>query len=162
MQLPVAGSEPAVETPKPIGRADRVVRSGYDEFDRLTALVRRTHAVIDALLERGELPEGGADFLSDMALPHLERVEAGFRSWLRPGMAGADELRYLVLQVGPLRASPPLTNAMKVLATSAVEVGVPKFRAFCFSRMSSLLMPCPSSWARVRTSRSLSVWFRSM
>lgn len=91
-------------------------RSGYDEFDRLTALVRETHAVLDALLDQGELPEGGADFLSDLALPHLERVEAGFRSWLRPGMAGLEELRYLVLQVGALRVTPPMTGAERAAA----------------------------------------------
>src|SRR5215217_399094 len=53
-------------------------------------------------------------------------------------------------------------SSMKVLATSAVEVGVPKFRSFCSWRMISSLMPWPVSWARVITSVSLLVWFRRM
>jgi hypothetical protein len=85
--------------------------TGYDEFDRLTGLVSRTRAVLDALLGDGSLPSGGADFLATTTLPHFERVEAGFRTWLRPEMAGLAELQHLVLQIGALRVEPPRNSA---------------------------------------------------
>ncbi len=90
--------------------------TGYGEFDRLTMIVRHTREVLDSVLGRGALPDGGADFLADTTLPHLERVEAGFRSWLRPEMAGLEELRYLILQVGALRVTPPASEAERVAA----------------------------------------------
>ncbi|HEY6058274.1 MAG TPA: hypothetical protein VIV06_09585 [Candidatus Limnocylindrales bacterium] len=86
-------------------------QTGFDEFDRLSALVQRTREVLDALLQRGTLPAGGADYLAATTLPHVERVEAGFRSWLRADQADLAELQYLVAQVGSLRAPPAGTAA---------------------------------------------------
>ncbi len=84
----------------------RTDRSGFSEFDRLLELVRSTRLVLDELLGGGELPAGGADFLADATLPHVEAIEAGFRGWLRAEMAGLDELRYLVLRVAEARVGP--------------------------------------------------------
>ena len=86
-------------------------RSGFAEFDRQLALVRRTRAVLDRLLDAGELPVGGADYLAETTLPHVESIEAGMRGWLRAEMAGLDELRYLILRVAAVRVEPPQTPA---------------------------------------------------
>ncbi len=74
--------------------------SGFAEFDRLADLFRRAHAVLDALLELGELPPGGGDVLADEALPHIEDVEQAFRARLRAAEVDLAELRHLVLQGG--------------------------------------------------------------
>jgi hypothetical protein len=74
--------------------------TGFEEFDRLGALFRRTRALLDAVLATGDLPEGGSDLLATEALPHIEDVEAGFRAWLRASEAELTELRGLVLQGG--------------------------------------------------------------
>ena len=86
-------------------------RSGFAEFDRQLALVRRTRAVLDRLLDAGELPAGDADYLAETTLPHVESIEAGMRGWLRAEMAGLDELRYLILRVAAVRVEPPQTPA---------------------------------------------------
>lgn len=86
-------------------------RSGFADFDRQLALVRRTRAVLDRLLDAGELPAGGADYLAETTLPHVESIEAGLRGWLRAEMAGLDELRYLILRVASVRVEPPQTPA---------------------------------------------------
>lgn len=93
-------------------------RSGFDEFDRLLALVRGTREVLDGLLGRGELPAGGTDYLAAATLPHLERVEAGFRGWLRAEHASLAELRYLMLQTADLRIEPASTPAERRAAAS--------------------------------------------
>jgi hypothetical protein len=74
--------------------------TGFEEFDRLGALFRRTRALLDAVLATGDLPAGGSDLLATEALPHIEDVEAGFRAWLRASEAELTELRGLVLQGG--------------------------------------------------------------
>lgn len=74
--------------------------SGFAEFDRLAGLFRRTRDVLDALLETGDLPEGGSDVLATQALPHIEDVEQGFRSLLRATETDMDELRHLLLRGG--------------------------------------------------------------
>jgi len=79
--------------------------TGFPQFDRLLAIVRGTRAVLDAVIGEGELPHGGADYLAAATLPHIEDVQDGFRTWLRADMAGTAELRYLIGQVGALRAS---------------------------------------------------------
>ena len=85
--------------------------SGFDEFDRLVSVVRRTRLVLDALIGDGELPEGGAAFLADAALPHLEGIRDGFRGWFRAGGVDLDELRHLLLRAGEFRASQPRSLA---------------------------------------------------
>ena len=86
-------------------------RSGFHEFDRLRDVVGSTRLVLDQVLDGGELPAGGAAFLAEATLPHVEAIEAGFRGWLRADMAGLDELRFLVLRLAEARVGPPDTPA---------------------------------------------------
>lgn len=101
-------------------------QSGYGEFDRLLALVRRTREVLDVLIGQGELPAGGADYLAGATLPHLEHVEAGFRGWLRASEADLAELQYLVLQAAELRIAPPRSPAERraAAAEAALESAI--------------------------------------
>jgi hypothetical protein len=85
--------------------------SGYEDFDRLIAVVRRTHEVLDRIAGEGELPPGGADFLAESSLPHVERVQAGFQGSLRSDAADADELRYLLEITGAARVDGPADEA---------------------------------------------------
>lgn len=84
-------------------------RSGFHEFDRLRDLVASTRLVLDQALGDGELPAGGAEFLAEATLPHVEAIELGFRGWLRSEMAELDELRFLVLRLAEARVGPPET-----------------------------------------------------
>jgi hypothetical protein len=77
--------------------------TGFSEFDGLRSLVRGTRELLDAVVEAGRLPAGGADFLAERTLPHLDDVQAGFQGWLRSDAAGLAELRHLLLQVGAMR-----------------------------------------------------------
>lgn len=70
--------------------------SGFAEFDRLTELFLRTRAVLERAIRLGELPEEATSFLADQVLPHVEAVEAGFRSRLRASEADLAELRALI------------------------------------------------------------------
>jgi len=79
--------------------------SGFSQFDRLVAVVRRTRELLDAVAADGALPSGGADFLADATLAHLDGIQAGFRGWLRADAAETPELRYLVGQNGSIRAA---------------------------------------------------------
>jgi hypothetical protein len=79
--------------------------TGFSHFDRLMAIVGRTRELLDAVAGDGQLPDGGADYLADATLPHLEGVHDGFRTWLRAEAADRAELRYLLAQVGQLRAA---------------------------------------------------------
>jgi hypothetical protein len=79
---------------------DRLGSSGFAEFDRLREIFRRTRTLLDAVLTTGDLPDGGSDVLATEALPHIEDVEAGFRTWLRASQAELAVLRALVLQAG--------------------------------------------------------------
>jgi len=81
-----------------------LAESGFSQFDRLTAVVRRTRELLDAVAVEGELPVGGADYLAEATLPHLDVVRDGFHGWLRADSAGTAELRYVISQVGPMRA----------------------------------------------------------
>src|SRR2546430_14721009 len=83
-----------------------IEQSGFSEFDRLLAIARRTRELLDAFLDDGHLPTGGADFPADAALPHLEGIQDGFRLWLRAAAARLPELQHLVLQAGFARAAP--------------------------------------------------------
>lgn len=88
-----------------------IEHSGFSELDRWLALAKRTRELLDAALGEGELPDGGADYLADRTLPHVEQVQAGFVGWLRSDAAGVDELRYLLLRVASVRAQGPADAA---------------------------------------------------
>jgi hypothetical protein len=90
--------------------------SGFGEFDRLVGLVRRTRQLLDSVVERGELPAGGADFLAGEALDYLDHVQSGFQGWLRSEGVALVELRYLLRRVAEIRADPPATEAEHVAA----------------------------------------------
>ncbi|HEY7590657.1 MAG TPA: hypothetical protein VH723_06670 [Candidatus Limnocylindrales bacterium] len=92
--------------------------SGFSQLDRLLELVARTRELLDAVAGEGELPEGGAAFLEARTLPHLEDVHLGFQGSLRSEAAGADELRYLLLQVASLRVSPARSDAERRAAAA--------------------------------------------
>ncbi len=96
-------------------------RSGFSEFDRLLDLVRSTRAVLDALLEDGRLPSGGAAYLAGATLPHVEAMERGVRGWLRSDMADRDEMRYLVLRTAEARVVPPRDAAEAAAARAEAE-----------------------------------------
>jgi hypothetical protein len=88
-----------------------IERSGFSEFDRWLMLAKRTRELLDAAVGEGELPSGGADYLADRTLPHVESVQAGFIGWLRSDAAGVDELRYLLRRVASLRVEGPASDA---------------------------------------------------
>lgn len=93
-------------------------QSGFSEFDRWLDLAQRTRELLDAAIADGELPEGGADYLADRTLPHVEGVQAGFVGWLRTDAAGVAELRYLLGRVAGLRVDAPLTDAERRAAAA--------------------------------------------
>ncbi len=86
-------------------------RTGFDDFDRLLAVVRRTRELLEAVATEGELPPDGAEYISDATLAHLEGVQTGFQGWLRADAADLAELRYLLRQAGSIRASAPRDDA---------------------------------------------------
>ncbi|HEV8490572.1 MAG TPA: hypothetical protein VGQ58_12380 [Candidatus Limnocylindrales bacterium] len=94
--------------------------SGFTQLDRLLDLVARTRELLDAVAGHGELPEGGAAYLEGTTLPHLEDVHAGFQGSLRSDAAGADELRYVLLQVAQLRVPQPRTEADRRAAAAEI------------------------------------------
>src|SRR3954447_2624198 len=98
-------------------------QSGFSEFDRWLAWAQRTRELLDAAIAEGGLPAGGADYLADRTLPHVEGVQAGFVGWLRSESAGIAELRYLLDRVGPMRVDGPSTDAERhaALAEAASE-----------------------------------------
>ncbi len=85
-------------------------QSGFSEFDRWRALAHRTRVLLDAVIGEGALPDGGAAYLADRTLPHVEGVQAGFVGWLRSDAAGLAELRYLLARVGSMRVEGPSTR----------------------------------------------------
>src|SRR6476661_206420 len=99
-------------------------QSGFSEFDRWLALAHRTRELFDAVIGDGVLPDGGAAYLSDLTLPHVEGVQAGFVGWLRSESAGIAELRYLLARVGSMRVDGPANNAERraAAAEAAVEL----------------------------------------
>jgi hypothetical protein len=101
---------------------NEIEQSGFSEFDRWLALARRTRELLDVAIG-GELTPGGADYLADRTLPHLEGVQAGFLGWLRSDTAGLAELRYLLGRVAGARVGPPRTAAERraAMAEAAVE-----------------------------------------
>lgn len=100
---------------------NEIEQSGFSEFDRWLALARRTRELLDVAIG-GELTPGGADYLADRTLPHLEGVQAGFLGWLRSDAAGLAELRYLLGRVAGARVGPPRTAAERRAATAEAAV----------------------------------------
>jgi len=117
--------------PKRHATADRVrtrcdvsdiEQSGFFEFDRWLGLARRTRELLDAAVDEGGLPAGGADYLADRTLPHLEGVQVGFIGWLRADTAGIAELRYLLGRVAAARVEPPLDDAERRAAAAETSI----------------------------------------
>ena len=113
--------------PKRHATADRVRKrcdvsdieqSGFSEFDRWLGLARRTRELLDAAVDEGGLPAGGADYLADRTLPHLEGVQVGFLGWLRADAAGLAELRYLIGRVAATRVEGPVDDAERRAAAA--------------------------------------------
>jgi hypothetical protein len=99
-----------------------IEQSGFSEFDHWLGLARRTRELLDAAIGGGGLPAGGADYLADRTLPHVEGVQAGFIGWLRADSAGIAELRYLLGQVGTARVDPAQNEAeRRAAAAEALE-----------------------------------------
>jgi hypothetical protein len=92
--------------------------TGFGDLDRLAELVRRTRELLDVVAGDGELPAGGADFIAERTLPHLDDVQSGFHGWLRSDSAGPAELRHLLLQVGALRVALPRDAAERRAAVA--------------------------------------------
>jgi hypothetical protein len=99
-----------------------IEQSGFSEFDRWLALARRTRELLDAAIDAGTLPDGGAEYLSDRTLPHVEGVRTGFLGWLRSDMADVAELRYLLGQVAEVRVDPASTNAERRAADAEAAI----------------------------------------
>jgi hypothetical protein len=93
-------------------------QSGFSEFDRWHALARRTRELLDAVMGDGALPDGGADYLADRTLPHVEGVQAGFVGWLRSDTASVAELRYLLQRVGSMRVEGPANDSERRAAAA--------------------------------------------
>ena len=66
-----------------------IEQTGFAEFDGWRALARRTRELLDAAVLDGGLPAGGAAFLADRTLPHIEGIQTGFVGWLRSDAAGS-------------------------------------------------------------------------
>jgi len=99
-----------------------IEQSGFFEFDRWLGLARRTRELLDAAVDEGGLPAGGADYLADRTLPHLEGVQVGFIGWLRADAAGIAELRYLLGRVAAARVEPPLDDAERRAAAAETSI----------------------------------------
>lgn len=93
-------------------------QSGFSEFDRWLALAQRTRELLDAAVADGGLPDGGADYLADRSLPHVEGVQAGFVGWLRTEGAGLAELRYLLGRMAATRVDGPHGDAERHAAAA--------------------------------------------
>ena len=95
-----------------------IEQTGFAEFDGWRALARRTRELLDAAILEGGLPAGGAAFLADTTLPHIEGIQTGFLGWLRSDAAGVAELRYLLGLVGATRVEPAMTDAERRAAVA--------------------------------------------
>jgi hypothetical protein len=101
-------------------------QSGFSEFDRWLALAHRTRELLDAVIGDGVLPDGGAAYLADLTLPHVEGVQAGFVGWMRSDSAGLAEMRYLLARVGSMRVEGPANDAERraAAAEAAAELDI--------------------------------------
>ena len=106
-----------------------IERSGFFELDRLLELIQRTRELLDAVVDEGELPDGGAEFLAARTLPPHEAIHAGFHGWLRSEAAEGPELQYLLRQVAALRVEPPISDAERRAAVAeAAQAPPPSLR----------------------------------
>jgi hypothetical protein len=96
-----------------------IEQTGFSEFDEWRALARRTRELLDAVVLDRALPAGGAAFIADMTLPHIEGIQSGFVGWLRSDAASVAELRYLLGLVAATRVEPASSAAERRAA--AVE-----------------------------------------
>lgn len=103
-----------------------IEQSGFFQFDQWLDLARRTRELLSTAVDRGELPAGGADYLADRTLPHVEGVQVGFLGWLRADAAGIAELRFLLGRVGSARVEPAADEAERqaAVAEEALERSV--------------------------------------
>lgn len=99
-----------------------IEQSGFFEFDRWLGLARRTRELLATAVAEGGLPEGGADYLADRTLPHVEGVEVGFLGWLRADAAGIAELRFLLDRVAAARVEPAVDEAERRAAAAEVAI----------------------------------------
>ena len=99
-----------------------IEQSGFSEFDRWLDLVARTRELLGTVLDQGELPTGGADYLADRSLPHVEGVHAGFIGSLRADSAGIAELRFLLAQAAGLRADARATEPERRAADAEAAI----------------------------------------
>jgi hypothetical protein len=125
--------------------------SGFSEFDRWLALAKRTRELLATALDDGVLPDGGADYLADRTLPHVESVQAGFVGWLRSDAAGVEELRYLLRRVASIRVDGPVSDAERRAAEA--EEAVERTMAARDGRRSSLRIAEPWSLAALAHAR---------
>lgn len=125
--------------------------SGFSEFDRWLALAKRTRELLATALDDGVLPDGGADYLADRTLPHVESVQAGFVGWLRSDAAGVEELRYLLRRVASIRVDAPVSDAERRAADA--EEAVERTMAARDGRRSSLRIAEPWSLAALAHAR---------
>jgi len=125
--------------------------SGFSEFDRWLALAKRTRELLATALDDGVLPDGGADYLADRTLPHVESVQAGFVGWLRSDAAGVEELRYLLRRVASIRVDAPATDAERRAAEA--EHAVERTMAARDGRRSTLRIAEPWSLAALAHAR---------
>jgi hypothetical protein len=95
-----------------------IEQSGFSEFDEWRALARRTRELLDAVVVDRALPAGGADFIADMTLPHIEGIQNGFVGWLRSDAASIAELRYLLGLVAAVRVEPAASPAERRAAAA--------------------------------------------
>ena len=95
-----------------------IEQSGFSEFDGWRALARRTRELLDAVVIDRALPAGGADFIAEATLPHIEGIQTGFIGWLRSDAAGVAELRYLLGLVAATRVEPAASNAERRAAAA--------------------------------------------
>jgi hypothetical protein len=95
-----------------------IAQSGFGEFDRWVDLIRRTRELLDVAIDDGRLPAGGADYIADRTLPHVEGVQAGFLGSLRSDAAGTAELRYLLQLVAAARVEPARSEAERRAAAA--------------------------------------------
>jgi hypothetical protein len=97
---------------------NEIAQTGFGEFDRWVDLIRRTRELLDTAIGDGRLPAGGADYIADRTLPHVEGVQAGFLGWLRSDAAGIAELRYLLTLVAATRVEPARSDAERRAAAA--------------------------------------------
>jgi hypothetical protein len=101
---------------------NELMSSGFDDFDRLALLYRRTRELLDAVSATGDLPSGASDVLATETLPHVEDMEHGFQIWLRASQAEKDELRTLITRAGLVTRDPRDPAEQRAALVEAVQM----------------------------------------